>query len=88
MAVRDRKETEHATATCVAQGPVRHNVTKDYLKLRIIDDYIWLSKTGSLQLFGNKHDFPRWVEYGVVYTPPADLMTGHSRKDIHLVDRE
>ena len=53
----------------------------------ILDDYIWMAKDGTLTLYGNYHDPPYWLQYGVIYTP-RDLMIGHTRKDLFLADRE
>lgn len=57
-------------------------------ELTLTDDYVWISITGSLQLYGNSHNTPSWKDYGIIYTPPAALMADHFRKDIHLADSQ
>ncbi|OBT51242.1 hypothetical protein VE04_08841, partial [Pseudogymnoascus sp. 24MN13] len=30
------------------------------------DDYIWISSTGEMWLYGNKHAPPNWIQYGII----------------------
>jgi hypothetical protein len=72
--------------TCVGQDQVCDSSEVLSILLTTKDDYIWISRTGELQLYGNSHNPPNWIQYGIIYTPPASLMKEHFRKDIHLAD--
>lgn len=44
------------------------------------DDYIWISSTGEMTIYGNEHTWGTWTQYGVVYN------INQAKRDIHFAD--
>ncbi|KFY78640.1 hypothetical protein V499_02243 [Pseudogymnoascus sp. VKM F-103] len=44
------------------------------------DDYIWISSTGEIWLYGNKHAPPNWIQYGIIGN------VNRPRKEVHFAD--
>jgi hypothetical protein len=44
------------------------------------DDYIWISPTGEMTLYGNNHAWGTWIQYGVIYN------VNRARRDIQFAD--